>query len=215
MDQRSINRRSDDVDALIDLLASDDIHDIAVAASDPSHSPRRNVHLRDASGKLDFDKICLMFAKQNLGVGASDDTHNLPVQRETDSQDVRALIFISCSYHRKKAVMINNDPQALSRSGLSRSVSSSSQSSERRQGSRLPSSNSPASLGINIQNRHKQTPQSPASIRESHSCSSSESNRNGSHEGKDPPCRNPLSSQPLIVNPVPPNDMPFPHQVWI
>ncbi|OAX38809.1 hypothetical protein K503DRAFT_133757 [Rhizopogon vinicolor AM-OR11-026] len=91
-------------DALIDLLASDDIHDIVVAPSGPSHSSR--VHLRDASGKLDFDKIRLMFVKQNLGTGVSDDTaqtHGLLAQRESDLQD------------------------ALSGGDLSRSVSPSSQ----------------------------------------------------------------------------------------
>jgi len=100
-----IDQRSDDVssnfDALIDLLASDDIHDVAVAASDPSHSPRRTIDLRDASGKLDFDKIRLMFAKQNLGAGRTDDTaqtHSLPMHCESDFQVV--CPFISCSYHR-------------------------------------------------------------------------------------------------------------------
>jgi hypothetical protein len=53
-------------DALIDLLASDDIYDIVVAPSDPSHSSR--VHLRDATGKLDFDKIRLMFANKILAL---------------------------------------------------------------------------------------------------------------------------------------------------
>ncbi|OAX38805.1 hypothetical protein K503DRAFT_800170 [Rhizopogon vinicolor AM-OR11-026] len=120
-------------DALIDLLASDDIHDIAVVSpSDPSHSSR--VYPRDASGKLDFDKIHLMFAKQNLSPGVSDDTaqtHGLLAQRESDLQD------------------------ALSRSGLSRSVSPSSQSSERQQGSEshLPSSNSPAPPDQSVQIR--------------------------------------------------------------
>jgi hypothetical protein len=91
MDQQLADTDSN-FDALIDLLASDDIHDIAVAPSDPSHSSRRAVHLRDASGKLDFDKIRLMFAKQNLGASGTDDpvqTHSsLLVQRESNSQDV-------------------------------------------------------------------------------------------------------------------------------
>ncbi|KAJ8582845.1 hypothetical protein M405DRAFT_541519 [Rhizopogon salebrosus TDB-379] len=53
-------------DALIDVLASDDIHDVAVSPSGPSlYSPRHTVHLRDASGKLDFDKIRLMLLKHN------------------------------------------------------------------------------------------------------------------------------------------------------
>lgn len=100
-----IDQRSDDVssnfDALIDLLASDDIHDVAVTASDASHSPRRTIHLRNASGKLDFDKIRLMFAKQNAGAGRTDDTaqtHSLLVDCESNFQAVCS--FISFLYRR-------------------------------------------------------------------------------------------------------------------
>lgn len=53
---------NDTFEALIDLLASDGIDE------DPPRPPgnsQANVTLRDASGKLDFDKIRLMFASQN------------------------------------------------------------------------------------------------------------------------------------------------------
>jgi hypothetical protein len=138
---RTVNQQSADevnssFDALIDLLASDDIHDIAVADSHLSHSPHHTVQLRDESGKLAFDKIRLMFATQNLGPAKIDnkspdtcpDTHHSRAQHESDIQDV------------------------LSRSGLSRSVSPSSQSSERgRPGSRLAVAGSFTSLDQNVQ----------------------------------------------------------------
>lgn len=101
---RTVNPQSTDdatdsgFDALIDLLASDDIHDIAGADSHPSRSPHA-VQLRDASGKLAFDKIRLMFATQNLGPDRIDhklpdtqDTHNLRAQPHgSDIQDVCVL----------------------------------------------------------------------------------------------------------------------------
>ncbi|KAG1794566.1 uncharacterized protein HD556DRAFT_1474660 [Suillus plorans] len=79
-------------DALIDLLASDDIHDIAVAGS----HPHPDILLRDASGKLAFDKIRLMFATKNLGPERIDnkspdirpDTYHLDAQHANDIQDV-------------------------------------------------------------------------------------------------------------------------------
>lgn len=83
-------------DALIDLLASDDIHDIAVAGS----HPHPDILLRDASGKLAFDKIRLMFATKNLGSERIDnkspdirpDTYHLNAQHANDIQDVCAFI---------------------------------------------------------------------------------------------------------------------------
>lgn len=135
-------------DALIDLLASDDI---AGADSHPSHSPHHTVQLRDTSGKLAFDKIHLMFATQNLDPDRinnvkSSDTHYPRAQHGSDIQDV------------------------LSRSGLSRSVSPSSQSSERRgQGSRLASASSSAPLDQIIQSTSTQTQHSSSSARYSSS----------------------------------------------
>lgn len=123
-------------DALIDLLASDDINDIAVADSHPSRSgsPHHTVQLRDASGKLSFDKIRLMFAGQNLG----------PVRIDKISPDTRPGVRVQCGSDIQ-------DHDVLSRNGLSRSVSSSSQSSERvRQGSHLASDTFPLPLDQNI-----------------------------------------------------------------
>ncbi|KAG1719001.1 hypothetical protein EDB19DRAFT_1919544 [Suillus lakei] len=139
VNQQPTDQANSSFDALIDLLASDDIHDMAVADSHPSHSPHHTVQLRDASGKLDFDKIRLMFATQNLGADSVDnksdarpETHRLRAQRGSDMQDV------------------------LSKSGLSRSVSPSSQSSERRrQGSRLASAGSSAPLDQNVQSTNE------------------------------------------------------------
>ncbi|KAG1810888.1 uncharacterized protein BJ212DRAFT_1484018 [Suillus subaureus] len=133
VNQQSADDANSNFDALIDLLASDDI---AVADSYSSHSPHHTVQLRDASGKLAFDKIRLMFATQNLGPDRIDnkspdtrsDTHHSRAQHENDIQDV------------------------FSKSGLSRSVSPSSQSSERGwQGSRLTSAGSSAPLDQTIQ----------------------------------------------------------------
>jgi hypothetical protein len=102
---RTVNQQSADevnssFDALIDLLASDDIHDIAVADSHLSHSPHHTVQLRDESGKLSFDKIRLMFATQNLGpakVGGKSpdtcpDTCHPRAQHGSDIQDVCAFM---------------------------------------------------------------------------------------------------------------------------
>jgi hypothetical protein len=102
---RTVNQQSADevnssFDALIDLLASDDIHDIAVADSHLSHSPHHTVQLRDESGKLAFDKIRLMFATQNLGPDRIDnkspdtcpDTHHSRAQHGSDIQDVCAFM---------------------------------------------------------------------------------------------------------------------------
>ncbi|KAG1739457.1 uncharacterized protein EDB91DRAFT_386312 [Suillus paluster] len=158
---RSVNQQSADADsnfdALIDLLASDDIHNIAVANS--SHSPHPTVELRDASGKLDFNKIRLMFAKQNLGADGTDNIF-------PDSH---------LEIHRLRAQHGNDVQDALGGSGLSRSVSPSSQFSEqRRQGSRLPSAGSSEPLDQIVQNRTTLVQQSPSSARASRSCSSSD-----------------------------------------
>lgn len=90
-------------DALIDLLASDDIHDIAGADSHPSRNPQAT-QLRDACGKLAFDKIRLMFATQNLGPDRIDhnktpdtcpDTYNLCAQPHgSDIQDQKRSIQV-------------------------------------------------------------------------------------------------------------------------
>lgn len=137
MNQQSEQGVNNSFDALIDLLASDDIHDIAVADSHPSHSgsPHHTIQLRDASGKLSFEKIRLMFAGQNLGSDRMDKI----------SPDARLDMRVQCGSGIQ-------DRDVLSRNGLSRSVSSSSQSPERvRQGSRLASDASPAPLVRNIQ----------------------------------------------------------------
>ncbi|KAG2069244.1 hypothetical protein BDR04DRAFT_713917 [Suillus decipiens] len=137
VNQQSEQGVNNSFDALIDLLASDDIHDIAVADSHPSHSgsPHHTIQLRDASGKLSFEKIRLMFAGQNLGSDRIDKI----------SPDVRLDMRVQCGSGIQ-------DRDVLSRNGLSRSVSSSSQSSERvRQGSCLASDASPAPLVRNIQ----------------------------------------------------------------
>lgn len=100
VNQQSADHANSTFDALIDLLASDDIHDIAGADSHPSHSPNHTLQLRDASGKLDFDKIRLMFATQNLGADRIDnkaladthlETHSLRAQRGSDVHDTRSL----------------------------------------------------------------------------------------------------------------------------
>ncbi|KAG2038845.1 hypothetical protein BDR03DRAFT_953752 [Suillus americanus] len=137
VNQPSADDPNGSFDALIDLLASDDIHDIAVADSHPSHSPHHTIQLRDASGKLAFDKIRLMFATQNL----------CPDRIDNKSPD-------TCpDTHRSGAQHGSNIQDVLSRSGLSRSVSPSSQSSERgRQRSCLALAGSSAPLDQNIQN---------------------------------------------------------------
>jgi hypothetical protein len=180
---RTVNQQSADevnssFDALIDLLASDDIHDIAVADSHLSHSPHHTVQLRDESGKLSFDKIRLMFATQNLGpakVGGKSpdtcpDTCHPRAQHGSDIQDV------------------------LGRSGLSRSESPSSQSSERgRPGSHLTSaSSSSAPLDHNIQNTDELV-----RISSDEQIFSS---------------RDELNAQMTIINPVPRDKIPLPHQ---
>jgi hypothetical protein len=81
-------------DALIDLLASDDIHDVAVSPSGPSlYSLRHTVHLRDASGKLDLIRSVSCSQSRTLVllmVGLHHDTmqSSLLVQCESDPQDV-------------------------------------------------------------------------------------------------------------------------------
>ncbi|KAG1769296.1 hypothetical protein EV702DRAFT_701911 [Suillus placidus] len=102
VNQQSADDTNSSFDALIDLLASDDIHDIAVADSHPSHSPHHTVQLRDTSGKLAFDKIRSMFATQNLGPDIIDnkssntrpDTHRDRVRAQygNDIQDVCAFM---------------------------------------------------------------------------------------------------------------------------
>lgn len=196
---RIVNQQSADpnsnFDALIDLLASDDIHDIAVA--DSSHSPHHTVQLRDASGKLDFDKIRLMFAMQNLGADGIDDI--LP-DTHSDIQRLRAQ-------HG------NDVHDALNGSGLSRSVSPSSQSSHRRrQGSRLSSADSSAPPDQNDQNRNTQQ-QSTSLARASHSCSPSDDLvRIGSGREEHFSRRELPSAQITAVNPVLRNQIPLPHQ---
>jgi len=89
MDQRS-DEIDSNFDALIDLLTSDDVQNTP-------HSNGHTARLRDASGKLDFDKIHFMFAKRNLGAGSADDkeqSRRLAPQREADPQDV-GVFFIS------------------------------------------------------------------------------------------------------------------------
>ncbi|KAI5994073.1 hypothetical protein F5J12DRAFT_418600 [Pisolithus orientalis] len=55
-------------EALIDLLASDGIDDVPPASAVPrrARSTSGGAVLRDASGRLDFEKICSMFEWQNL-----------------------------------------------------------------------------------------------------------------------------------------------------
>lgn len=193
VNQQSADGANSNFDALIDLLASDDI---AVADSYSSHSPHHTVQLRDASGKLAFDKIRLMFATQNLGPDRIDnkspdtrsDTHHSRAQHENDIQDV------------------------FSKSGLSRSVSPSSQSSERGwQGSRLTSAGSSVPLDQTIQSTGTQTQHSASSTHTSHSSSPNELVHIGSDEqiflSRDEP-----NAQNTTVSPVPCDEMPLPHQ---
>lgn len=184
-------------DALIDLLASDDIHDIAGADSHPSRNPHA-VQLRDACGKLAFDKIRLMFATQNLGPDRIDhnktpdtcpDTYNLCAQPHgSDIQDI------------------------LSRSGLSRSVSPSSQSSEQRlQGSRPASASSSAPLDQIIQSTGMQTRHPSSSARTSHISSSDELARIKSDK-EFLPSRDQPNVQITIMNSMPRDKIPLLHR---
>jgi hypothetical protein len=61
---------SEAFEALIDLLASDGIEDDS-AIPETRTRAQPNVTLRDSSGKLDFDKIRLMFAAQHEIHGAA------------------------------------------------------------------------------------------------------------------------------------------------
>lgn len=132
-------------DALIDLLASDDIHDIAVAGS----HPHPDILLRDASGKLAFDKIRLMFATKNLGSDRIDNK----------SPDIRPDTYHLDAQHA------NNIQDVLRRRGLSRSESPSSQSSDRRrQESRSTSAGSSARLDQNMRSASTQTQHSTFSV---------------------------------------------------
>ncbi|KAG6375918.1 hypothetical protein JVT61DRAFT_2786 [Boletus reticuloceps] len=74
----------DAFEELIDLLASDGIDD---SSSKLAGQDQANVSLRDPSGKLDFDKIRLMFSAQN---GASSTKHRVLVtapHEDGDSDD--------------------------------------------------------------------------------------------------------------------------------
>lgn len=184
-------------DALIDLLASDDIHGIAGADSHSSRNPHA-VQLRDACGKLAFDKIRLMFATQNLGPDRIDhnktpdtcpDTYNLYAQPHgSDIQDT------------------------LSRSGLSRSVSPSSPSSEQRlQGSRPASASSSAPLDQAIQSTGMQTRHPSSSARTSHISSSDELDRIKSDK-EFLPSRDQPNVQITIMNSMPRDKIPLLHR---
>ncbi|KAG2130775.1 uncharacterized protein EDB93DRAFT_1179241 [Suillus bovinus] len=175
-------------DALIDLLASDDVHDIAVVDSHPHHT----IPLRDASGKLAFDKIRLMFATKNLG----------PDRIDNKSFDIRP----------DTSDQLESDAQdALSKSGLPRSASPSSQSSERRrQRSRSASASSSTPLDKKIQSAN--TLHSASSAYASPSSSADELVRIRSDE-QIRLSQDELNAQINIIDSLPHDKIPLLHQV--
>ncbi|KAF8838903.1 hypothetical protein BDN67DRAFT_1012737 [Paxillus ammoniavirescens] len=83
---------SEAFEALIDLLASDGIEDDS-AIPETRTRAQSNVTLRDSSGKLDFDKIRLMFAAQHESHGAADTTTTAPKPfSEDDARTERTLL---------------------------------------------------------------------------------------------------------------------------